>query len=89
MCLRDDDFEKRGVELANRFEERGYSHDCIECAYTRAKKMNRKDLMVTRKNKRTNNQERYITPFNCKSHIMRQILHKHWDILRMDDSLKN
>lgn len=89
ICSTEEYFEKRATELQHRFSERGYNQYDIKRAYSRAKKTLRALLMKDKPLKQSSdNQVRFITPYNCKEKDMRAALQKYWAILTEDEALK-
>lgn len=87
ICSTEMFFEQRANELKQRFSERGYPTSTLTKAYKRVKASNRTDLMHRKKIKSSDQQVRFITPYNAQSQLMRKALQKHWGVLLMDDTL--
>ncbi|CAJ0929127.1 unnamed protein product [Ranitomeya imitator] len=92
ICTNSDDFIKQSRDLADRFQERGYSRRTIRRGFVRASKSSRVDLLYGNSGHTTkkvdSDQVRLITTFHNKWYQFREIINKHWDVLFTDPILR-
>ncbi|CAJ0936595.1 unnamed protein product [Ranitomeya imitator] len=84
-CSDDNNFLRQSHDLRNRFHVRGYPDRILKNAFNEVKKKERTELLIPAPIKKdTFSGMRFITTFNNGAKELRQILNKHWSILKMD-----
>lgn len=83
-CTRPVDFQRNARDLSDRLQNREYPKRVISRAYQRARSSKREDLLTT-KVRIPDKTLRFITQYNNQWDQLRNILVKHWGILRSDD----
>ncbi|XP_056386916.1 uncharacterized protein LOC130282580 [Hyla sarda] len=91
ICSNDVNFEKQAKDLQVRFQEWGYSGQCLKRAYKRAK-MSSRDVLLQGKKKNiahpdNENMIRLIVDHHSRTSEVHQFLGKYWPILLSDPIL--
>ncbi|KAM4050512.1 uncharacterized protein ACNLHF_016540 isoform 1-T1 [Anomaloglossus baeobatrachus] len=88
ICSSDAVFESQSADLRGRFRDRGYSNRCIRRGYLRAKRTPRQQLLnYIPKYQQSDPPVRFIGTHNSHWQTVREILKKHWPVLRSDPIL--
>ncbi len=89
ICTENAEFDKSVTLLATHFLRRGYPLDLIEDSIIRARRLDRQNLLTPtpRQDAGTTDERKFflITTFNPSSPYFREIISKHWDILKTSD----
>ena len=87
ICTEQDEFDKSLTQMNHAFLKRGYQQDHLTEQFKRASSKNRDELLQY-KNK-TNNRKiiPLITTYNKKLPNLKQMIEKHWNILKIDENL--
>lgn len=80
--------------MKDRFTKRGYPLDILEEAYIGALRKERTSLMTPKKNTQETNRKgrtdmRIIGQFDIQAHKVRKILKKYWNVLLLDNVLRD
>lgn len=87
-CSNEADFKQEAKGLKRRLSERGYSHKCLKKAFSRVDSKNRHNLLFSKKDKSTNNEDtRNITTYSNDQLKVKQIFGKYWHLLTSDPSV--
>ncbi|OCT78074.1 hypothetical protein XELAEV_18029173mg [Xenopus laevis] len=94
ICSSDEDFKYEAYKLCQRFKMRGYKSLSLRRAYQWALSQNREDLLYKPTKPKFNKigtknqgQTRLILIYNDNDGDIRNIIHKHWEILSNDPTL--
>ncbi|CAJ0961582.1 unnamed protein product [Ranitomeya imitator] len=83
-CSSLNDFERKSLELKDRFRARGYPHDVIDSAYHVARRSNRTSLLVPKIKTEGSTITRLIGTFDDQSRRIYEVFKRHWQILKSD-----
>ncbi|OCT93051.1 hypothetical protein XELAEV_18016118mg [Xenopus laevis] len=83
----EDKFEERTVEMMTNFKSRGYGSKLLDEAKEKAKNKPRSDLLCKKTNKKSNRLP-FVTTYSTQSGYIKEIIHRHWHLLQMDQKLK-
>ncbi|XP_069605745.1 uncharacterized protein [Ranitomeya imitator] len=90
ICSGDEIFERQARDLTERFQDRGYSNRVIKKGYFRARASSRNQLL-RRPPRPTQSKKvqplRFISTYNNRWEEMREILRRHWSVLRTEPIL--
>uniref|UniRef100_A0A674E9P8 Reverse transcriptase domain-containing protein n=1 Tax=Salmo trutta TaxID=8032 RepID=A0A674E9P8_SALTR len=88
ICIKQSDFDRNMAETQDKFKERGYNNDQINIAIEKIQNKTRHDLFQGQSRKKTHSCVLTTRYSKCSEQI-KGIVHKHWHILKYDDSLGN
>ncbi|MEE6517844.1 hypothetical protein FKM82_028355 [Ascaphus truei] len=90
LCSDPETFLKHSKTLSDKFLSRGYNKADVDVVLLNAKTVDRVDLLKKKiRNKQTKFQDMplFITKFSKQASQIRQIVSKHWNILKLDKDL--
>ncbi|CAJ0963544.1 unnamed protein product [Ranitomeya imitator] len=82
-CTHDADFITQAHNLTRRFKQRGYPKRVISSAFQRARREDQASLLTSRP-RNPDHTTRFITDYNNSWHQVKNIINRHWSILRTD-----
>lgn len=89
-CTNEQDYEHQAATLQVRFLERGYSRKCVNWTFHTVKQKSRHDLIYRQKCKQDGDDSiRLITKYSTQHEHIKNILQRHWPLLREDSRKKN
>lgn len=88
ICDTQEDYQTKSVDMAKRFEERGYKTEVVRQAQRRANQCNRNDLLVKRHKPKSNHQVYFSTRYSKTAMKIKKIIKNNWAILQSDPSIK-
>lgn len=86
-CTLDADFHLAVNDLSLRLHQRGYSRSLLNKAFNKVAKLNRKDLIHSKRPSKSNQSVRIITRFSKQHTQMRALLDKFWPLLTADNMI--
>ncbi|CAJ0958412.1 unnamed protein product [Ranitomeya imitator] len=89
ICSQEASYQKQAEDISNRFMDRGYSSRIVRRCKGRASRIDKANLLKTKKESQTSNQVRFIATYSSKSTMVREILSKYWPIIKYDTTLTN
>ncbi|XP_077117028.1 protocadherin gamma-B1-like [Ranitomeya variabilis] len=88
-CSDDAIFESQAQELRRNFRDRGYPSKILSRAYHEARSRDRPSLLNPTARTQNNEVVRFITTFDNGANHVRDIVAKHWSILKMDSDISD
>lgn len=86
-CTLDADFHLAANDLSLRLHQRGYSRSLLNKAFNKVAKLNRKDLIHSKRPSKSNQSVHIITRFSKQHTQMRALLDKFWPLLTADNMI--
>ncbi|OCT74329.1 hypothetical protein XELAEV_18033295mg [Xenopus laevis] len=87
-CSNLDDYRQNCEIMEGDFREKGYNTQLLQDSRKEIDKIDRKELLVTRKKEKTLQFVPFVTKFSKGGYKLSNIMRKHWHILKMDNTLQ-
>lgn len=89
ICTENDNYNKSLNDLNNAFLKRGYTQDNLSKQFERASAKERSQLLKEKECHPPKSKIPFITTFNKTLPKIKDTINKHWNLLQINDNLKN